>query len=47
MGIYVVRAFVQLKQMFDTLKELMPSSDFPQRPIGFITNEEKPEPGSK
>jgi hypothetical protein len=32
---------IQLKQVFDTLKELMPSSGTHNRPIGFITDTKK------
>ena len=41
MGIYVVRAFVQLRQVFDSLRELTTPPDAPKRPIGFVTQEDK------
>ena len=41
MGIYAVRAFVQLRQMFEAIKALTAPPDPPKRPIGFVTPEEK------
>ena len=32
----------QLKQVFETLRELMTPPDPPKRPIGFVTDEDKP-----
>jgi hypothetical protein len=32
---------LQLKQVFDALRELMTPPDSPKRPIGFMTHEEK------
>ena len=32
----------QLKQVFDALRELMTPPDPPKRPIGFVTQEDKP-----
>jgi hypothetical protein len=32
---------VQLKQVFDALRELMTPPEQPKRPIGFVTHEEK------
>lgn len=33
---------VQLKQVFDAVRELMRPPDPPKRPIGFVTTDEKP-----
>ena len=33
---------VQLKQLFDAIRELMTPPDPPKRPIGFVTPEDKP-----
>jgi hypothetical protein len=38
---------VQLKQVFDALRELMTPLEPPKRPIGFVTPEEKKKPASK
>lgn len=32
---------IQLKQVFDALRELMTPPDPPKRPIGFVTHEDK------
>jgi hypothetical protein len=32
----------QIKQIFDTLRELMTPPDPPKRPIGFVTSDDKP-----
>jgi hypothetical protein len=37
---------VQLKQVFDALRELMTPPDPPKRPIGFVTPEDKKKPAS-
>ena len=37
---------VQLKQVFDALRELMTPPEQPKRPIGFVTHEEKKKPPS-
>jgi hypothetical protein len=38
---------IQLRQVFDALRELMTPPDPPKRPIGFVTPEEKKTPKSK
>jgi hypothetical protein len=35
---------VQLKQVFDTLREMMVPPEPPKRPIGFVTPQDKPKP---
>ena len=37
----------QLRQVFDTLRELMTPPEPPKRPIGFIAPHDRPEPASK
>ncbi len=37
----------QLRQVFDTLRELMTPPEPPKRPIGFIAPDDKPKPASK
>ena len=44
MGIYVVRAFVQLRQLLDAVRELTAPPEPPKRPIGFLTHEDKKTP---
>jgi hypothetical protein len=49
-SVFVVRAFLKLRKVFDTLRELMtppaqPDPPVPpKRPIGFITPEDRPQP---
>ncbi len=38
---------VQLRQVFEALRELMTPPEPPKRPIGFVTPQEKKKPGSK
>ena len=42
MGIYVVRAFVQLRQLFEALRELTSPPEPTKLPIGFVTAQHKP-----
>ena len=38
---------VQLKQVFDALRELMTPPEPPRRPIGFVAREERKKPAGR